>query len=77
MLVARPPAGRERECVCVCVTRHSLLQRHGWGFVTGVRLEAAGTRTGKRTKVGCILAFLSRSQERRVMYMYAGREAMF
>jgi len=42
LLIARPPAERERECVYVCeegregadCDGHALLQRRSWGFVT-------------------------------------------
>jgi len=89
LLIARPPAERERER---CVVREgdadwTWRHRPRWALVAPTarlgthngrngRLKA-GTRTGKGTKMGCILAFLGRSQARQLMYMYARRDAMF
>jgi len=73
--------GRERESVCVYVSRGFQASRLQWGvrarFVTGVRLDAAGTQTECGRKGRSDLAIPALGQAARVIYMCTPCEAVF
>ena len=83
MLIARLPAGeeRERESVCVCVRLRASCLTMGVTarFMKGIVLEAL-RRQACRQKVGeksAIIGSLALGQARGVMYTYATHKAVF